>query len=101
MKHKLVIICTLLASDACQRADRHEEETSPSLLPPPATDMGTPRTDPSQVDPNLDPSLSPPGTAMDRQNMSGKDDPSAGTAPGAATQNPSDRALTQRIREAI
>ena len=93
MKRTLVIVCTLLAAAGCQRSDREEQATSPTMLPPPATDMGTPRNDPSA----LDPTLNPPASTMERQNVSGTDDPAAGTAPGAATQNTSDRVLSQRV----
>ncbi len=100
MKRTLVIICTLLAAAGCERSDRQEQETSPSLLPPPNTELGTPRAEPSQ----LEPSMNAPATAAEeRQNMSGtdkdKDEPSAGATTGS--ESSADRAITQRVREAV
>lgn len=97
MKRTLVIISTLLISAACERSDR-QEETSPSLLPPPRADLGTPRTEPSQ----LEPSMNAPATAAEeRQNVSGTDELSAGTSPSAQTESATDRAITQRVRAAV
>lgn len=96
MKRTLVIICTLLVSAGCERSDRQEQETSPSLLPPPRVDM-TPRTEPSQ----LEPSMNAPATAAEeRQNVSGTEELSAGTA-AAQTESATDRAITQRVRDAV
>jgi hyperosmotically inducible periplasmic protein len=98
MNRKLVIICTLLASAACERSERQEQETSPSLLPPPVIDQGTPRTEPSQLEPGIN---APAITAEERLNMSGKDEPAAGAEHGAKSQSSTDRAITLRVREAI
>lgn len=102
MKRTLVIIGTLLVSLGCERNER-QEETSPSLLPPPRADLDTPRTTPSQ----LEPSMNAPATAAEeraaeeRQNVSGTEEQSAGTAPGAQTESATDRAITQRVRDAV
>jgi hyperosmotically inducible protein len=98
MKRTFVIICTLLAGAACERTDRQEQETTPSLLPPPAVSPGSPRTEPSQPEPGIQ----APATAGDeRMNMSGKDEPAAGMEHGATSETSLDRSISARVREAV
>lgn len=106
MKHLLAISCVLLATASCQRADRQEEQTLP-LLPPPV-----PGTLPSSPNPPLP--TDTPLQAEDRVNTSGRDegvaagiDESAENEMAASRElappgeTLSDRAITQRIRQAV
>lgn len=105
MKHSFVLACVLAASAGCRSSERQEERTLP-VLPAPA-----PSTTPSA--PSPPPSLDQPLLAEDRVNASGKDEGAATgidhTAEREIASSPelaapgeiSDRAITQRIRQAV
>ena len=102
MTHTFIIICVLAAGVSCQRSDRRQEQTLP-VLPPP-----TPNVMPSSSSPPI--SVEEPLLAEDRVNTSGRDDAPldetaeeeiAASRELAAPGLSSDRAITQRIRQAV
>lgn len=80
MKRTLIIICTALASAACQRSEQQELQTSPALQPAAENEPMTPRTDPYPAEPGMTGAAT---AGDDRVNMSGRDE-NEGTIIGRA-----------------